>query len=626
MSIEQSEDQAFERLLEYLKQKRGFDFTGYKRNSLRRRIVQRMQHVNIESFDSYLDFLEVDPNEFTHLFNTILINVTDFLRDASAWDYVHNFILPKIIEGKSADEPIRVWSAGTASGEEAYSIAMLLAEHLGFDAFKRRVKIYATDMDEEALLKARSACYTAREVEGVPENLREKYFDQTGERYFFHKELRRTIIFGRHNLIQDAPISRVDLILCRNILMYFNAETQARVLTRLHFALNAQGFIFLGKAEMLLTHTNLFSPADLKHRVFSKVERENIKDRILPRTIQRQEMDNDDIVYMIPKIREAASESNPVAQIAIDMNGTLVLANERARTLFGLSISDVGRPIQDLKLSYQPVDLRSLIDQAKDNIEPRVLKEVPWVEGEVNDRFYDISVVALNVDQNKPVGVSLSFFDVSPQKRLQRQLEHTNQELETAMEELESTNEELETTNEELQSTIEELETTNEELQAANEELETMNEELQATNEELETLNSEMSMRTGEINQVNAYLNSILASLSTSVVVVNRDYLVEIWNPKSEDMWGLRKNEVLGQSFFSLDIGLPVEKLKRPIRGRLNGEDGFEVFEIGATNRRGQSIQLRCSTSPLYNRQEEVAGVILILEQDEQQTVEKLGG
>lgn len=609
----------FEKLLNHIKQNRGFDFTGYKRASLERRILKRMQSVGVEGFENYVDYLEVDPDEFTQLFNTILINVTTFFRDAQAWEYIHNIILPKIIEHNSEGGPIRVWSAGVASGEEAYSIAMLLTEHFGFEGFKQRVKIYATDMDEDALVKARMACYTSGEIADMPEQLREKYFEGTGGRNFFHKELRRSIIFGRHDLIQDAPISRVDLLLCRNILMYFNAETQARVLSRLHFALKDRGYLFLGKAEMLLTHANLFIPVDLKQRVFSKVARGTGRDRILPMSVHRNEGETDGFVFMMPKIRDAASDANPIAQIAIDMNGALVLANARARSLFGLAVDDIGKPIQDLKLSYQPVDLRSLVDKAKAIKEPQVLKDVPWNAGdESNDRFFDISVTALYIERNKPVGVSLSFFDVSPQKRLQKQLEHMNQELETAMEELESTNEELETTNEELQSTIEELETTNEELQATNEELETMNEELQATNEELETLNSELSMRTGEINEANAYLNSILSSLSSGVVVVNRDYLVEVWNPKADDLWGLRKEKVLGQSFFSLDIGLPVDQLKHPLRGVLSGENGQAMFTIEATNRRGQNICLRGSITPLFNRQEEIAGVILILEQDDQ--------
>ena len=166
---------------------------------------------------------------------------------------------------------IRVWSAGTASGEEAYSLAILLAEELGIEGFRSRVKIYATDVDDEALNQARQGSYGIKAVEEMPPELRDRYFERVGAQYVFHKELRRSVIFGRHDLVQDAPISRLSLLVCRNTLMYFNNETQGRVLSRFHYALNESGFLFLGKAEMLLTHSNLFLPVDLKPRVFMRV-------------------------------------------------------------------------------------------------------------------------------------------------------------------------------------------------------------------------------------------------------------------------------------------------------------------------------------------------------------------
>ncbi len=164
-----------------------------------------------------------------------------------------------------------MWSAGCASGEETYSLAILLAEALGAETFRQRVKIYATDVDEDALNQARQAAYTDKDLRTVAADLRERYFEANGDRYVFRPDLRRSIIFGRHDLFQDAPISRLDLLVCRNTLMYFNAEAQHRILARFHFALNEDAYLFLGKAEMLLTHANLFSPVDLRHRIFLKV-------------------------------------------------------------------------------------------------------------------------------------------------------------------------------------------------------------------------------------------------------------------------------------------------------------------------------------------------------------------
>jgi two-component system, chemotaxis family, CheB/CheR fusion protein len=227
-------DPHFEALLTYLKESRGFDFTGYKRSSLMRRVNRRMNQVDITDYQDYLDYLEVHPDEFTALFNTILINVTGFFRDADAWDYLRSEVLEPMVAGKPGDAPIRVWSAGCASGEEAYTLAMSLAETLGADAFRDRVKIYATDVDEEQLNEARQAIYGERAMEAVPPELAERYFEPNGNRFVFRKDLRRSVIFGRNDLVQDAPISRIDLIVCRNTLMYFNAETQAKILGRFH--------------------------------------------------------------------------------------------------------------------------------------------------------------------------------------------------------------------------------------------------------------------------------------------------------------------------------------------------------------------------------------------------------
>ncbi len=262
----------FESLLAYLKQSRGFDFSAYKRSSLMRRVLVRMQTIGAKGFASYLDTLQMDPEEFPRLFDTILINVTSFFRDTAPWECLRDEILPRLVGPPAAGDSLRVWSAGCASGEEAYSIAILLAEAMGFDAFRERVKIYATDVDEEALRQARRAVYGRRVAEHVPAPLLAKYFDRQDDRYTVIKELRRSVIFGRHDLLQDAPISRVDLLICRNCLMYFNTEAQTRILGRFHFALSSRGTLFLGKAETLLAQSAMFEAADMKRRIFVKGE------------------------------------------------------------------------------------------------------------------------------------------------------------------------------------------------------------------------------------------------------------------------------------------------------------------------------------------------------------------
>jgi two-component system, chemotaxis family, CheB/CheR fusion protein len=315
---ERDDNNQFENLLYYLQQNRGFDFTGYKRPSLVRRVSKRMQMANIETFGEYTDYLEVHPEEFFQLFNTILINVTSFFRDPPAWDYLREEIVPRILKETEREEPIRVWSAGCASGEEAYSAAMILAEAMGVESYRQRVKIYATDVDEEALNLARQGIYTAKDLQPIESGLRSKYFEPHNGRYVFRGDLRRSVIFGRHDLVQDAPISRLDLLISRNTLMYFNAETQARILARFHFALNENHFLFLGRAEQLLTHSNLFVPLDLKSRIFTKVPLNNVRDRVLAAAqIGNNEMHNNNLARP-ERLRELTLELSPVARIAVD--------------------------------------------------------------------------------------------------------------------------------------------------------------------------------------------------------------------------------------------------------------------------------------------------------------------
>ena len=601
------EDLIFETLLGYIKQSRGFDFTGYKRSTLKRRIRKRMQIQQLEQWGDYLDYLQVHPDEFLPLFNTILINVTGFFRDTNAWNSLRQ-LLPALLSNKPTTQPVRAWSAGCSSGEEAYSLAIVLAEALGIESFHQRVKIYATDADEEALNEARAATYGAKSLEIVPPELRERYFEPSGEQYVFRTDLRRAVIFGRHDLMQDAPISRLDLLACRNTLMYFNAETQAHILRRLHFALMNTGILFLGKAEMLLTHAALFTPIDLQHRLFQKVV-DGKRDRQSLMSQSRSESSVPTSQYL--QLRELAFNAVPLAQLLLDDHNNLVLVNRKAQSMFNISLDDIGRPFQNLEVSYRPVELRSRIDSVcreRQSVEvSNVVRHLP----DGTTQYLTIQIVPIQ-DENELLGVSITFRDVSRYHDLQEELRRTNQELETANEELQSSNEELETTNEELQSTNEELETTNEELQSTNEELETINEELQSTNEELQTINDELRQRTREVNQANAFMNSILASLQAGVVVVDRQFRILSWNDASEDLWGLRADEVQEQTILNLDIGLPVACLAEPLRRCLTGE--VEGMEIEAINRRGQTIQCRLSFYPLIDPQKDRIGVILLME------------
>ncbi len=333
-------------LLDFVHQARGFDFSGYKRPSIQRRVAKRMSEVGVESYDDYIDYLQVHPEEFASLFNTILINVTSFFRDPPTWEYLASDVIPDLIERRPPNAPLRAWCAGCASGEEPYTLAMVLARALGEEGFQERVKIYATDVDEQALDTARHGAYSPRQIEDVPREALERFFERTDQRYVFRKDLRRCVIFGRNDLVQDAPISRIDLLVCRNTLMYFTAETQSGILGRFHFALDNEGILVLGKSEMLITHSDLFTPMDLKRRVFRKVvaragRRE--RTRLIPYAPRNGSLEN-----IAQVLRETAFDVGTAAHIVVDGERSLVMANDQARRMFGIGPESSGGPFRTL--------------------------------------------------------------------------------------------------------------------------------------------------------------------------------------------------------------------------------------------------------------------------------------
>jgi two-component system, chemotaxis family, CheB/CheR fusion protein len=608
-------DAGLEPLLDYLKRQRGFDFTGYKRSTIERRVGKRMDAVHVDGYAAYLDYLEVHPEEFAELFNTMLINVTSFHRDPEAWKHLASEVIPGIVAGKAAGEQIRVWCAGCATGEETYTVAMVLAEALGMEDYLDRVKIYATDLDDEALETARHAVYEHKQVATLSPELLDRYFERTDRRYMVIKDLRRPVIFGRNDLVQDAPISRIDILLCRNTLMYFNVETQARILARFHFALNPTGVLFLGKSEMLIAHSDLFTPVNLRRRVFRKVPRGILRERLFTRLDAPGIADQDEVLAEAPAetLAGRALDTVPLACIAIDHAGRLQLANAAARTMLGIRAEDLGRPLNELEASYRPLEIRSHLDVVRDT-RRIVALDAMWVPQPGGTRLvYDVRLAPLVVD-GEVVGATVIYRDVSEAERLRSEVQQSKLELEQSYEELQSTVEELETMNEELQSTNEELETTNEELQATNEELETMNEELHSTNEELETMNDELRERTLQLNDANAFLETILTNLHLAVVVLDRALNVRVWNAVSADYWGLRPDETEGRSFLELDIGLPVHELSEPLRACIDGRSEREQRVLDAINRRGRPVSCNVTALPSRGIDGRIDGAVVLME------------
>jgi two-component system CheB/CheR fusion protein len=605
-------DPSFETLIDYIGRARGFDFSGYKRPTLTRRVRKRLYDLQLSSFGEYMDYLEVHADEFELLFNTILINVTSFYRDRPAWDYLAETVVPRILDEANPDEAIRIWSAGCASGEEAYTLAIVLAEAMGEARFRSQVKIYATDVDSEALAQARAGSYPLKVLHDVPAELRDRYFDGSGPDRSFRADLRRAVIFGRHDLTRDAPISRLKLVTCRNTLMYFNAETQAAIVRRLHFGLTSGGVLFLGRAEMLLSHGDLFKPLSTPFRISTKIQRPDAH-RAAPSAHPGKSTAAAERAQRGGAMHELASQTMRIPQLIVDADGIVVAINDAARSAFDLIAADVGRPFSDLEVSYRPVDLRTPIDSASTERHPVELRAVELRGAATAPRYFDILVTPIGLHRQPLLGAAVTFVEVTRIKELQTELKRTSEELETAYEELQSSNEELETTNEELQSTVEELETTNEELQSTNEELETTNEELRSTNEELETINDELGVRTEEANDASAYLSSIVDGVSVGVVVVDDKAVVRTWNLIAEEMWGLRAEEVIGHSLFDLDSGLPVGQLRHRIESGTIRDGTMQEIVIDAINRRGRPVRCLVRFTLLHSTAR--PGIVMLIEE-----------
>ena len=630
-------DADLEELLRFIRDERGFDFTGYKRPSVGRRVRRRAGELGFESLAAYRDLLEADVDEFTSLFNTILINLTGFFRDPAAWEYLENEIVPEILSRHDDDQPIRLWSAGCATGEEPYTLAMVMANQIGIDETARRMKIYATDIDLEALAHARTAVYSEKSLQDVPEELRAAYFEPEvhGRGSVVIPELRRTVVFGRLDLTRDPPISRVDLLTCRNTLMYLNSETQGFVIPRLQYALGDSGYLFLGRAEMVLRGGNgRFAPVSLRHRIFAALPMQpDVADRVASVDSRRKPFDLGRLLLPpleggLSKAALAATEPTEsiVAELLVDPDGLLTGANDSARQLFGIGPKDMARPLSDLRLAFEPLELASHVGRA---LLEHMSHRVGAASYDVPDgRELDLEVWVLPIFDEKEMvlGAAVTFADISSTIQLRESFRHVHEELETAYEELQSTNEELVTSNEELQSSYEELETGNEELQSANEELETTNEELRSSNDELETTYLELRSTSDAVARLNESLvdanlelrrfsglhREVMDHFPSAIILLNSQLVVEEWNLAATELWGLREDDVVGEPFFALEFGLALGTLQEAVRASRSTGAAPSSMEVPATDRSGLPFVCRVQIMPISGHEPETSTMLVM--------------
>jgi two-component system, chemotaxis family, CheB/CheR fusion protein len=533
-----SNEVALRELLEELAEQRGLDVRGYKRTTLERRFRRRMFQVNVESYAEYAEYVGKHPDEINQLLSTILINVTEFFRDPPAWEILRHEVLPPMLKQLKPGGSFRAWSAGCASGAEAYSIAIILAELLGPRLVDYDVKIYATDVDEEELVTARRGEYSAEALNRVRSEWREKYFYGKGL-LRVNRDIRRLVIFGRSNLAHDAPISHVNLLVCRNVLIYFDAALQKQILARLHYALDPGGVLFLGKSESQLANSKQFKRLNPRWRIFQRISRTPAESP--PATSGGR----DQAPEWTDTAREELNMVRAQQRFMLDaLNvGVLVLGpddvvrqhNSSFSALYGLpATSLIGSRIQDTEIFARTPAIGEQLQATHLSHQAGRIRAHITVRGE--DRLLEINIRPLLDERSQRTGTYIYCEDVSVQERLQYAVD----QLESTSEELQSANEELETTNEELQSTNEELETTNEELQSTNEELETTNEELQSLNEELETTNQELEERTKNLDELNSTYAQTFEKLRIPIMLVNQDRRIEFWNSTLIRVFGFK--------------------------------------------------------------------------------------
>jgi len=548
---------SIEHLLQQLADQRALDLRSYKRSTLERRIKKRMGQVAVHDYSTYLDYVGGNPGELNTLLNTVLINVTEFFRDAAAWEYLAQKVLPVLLRDKQPGPTFRVWCAGCSSGEEVYSLGILLAEHFAGKISDYDVRIYATDIDEEALNVARHAEYPAEKLRRIRPEWRNKYFQPSRTRFRVNREIRRMVIFGRNNLTNDSPISHVNLLVCRNVLIYFAPEAQRQVLARLHYALEKEGVVFFGKAESQLSNSRLFVPISPRWRIFQRAEPGEER---LPRhhesegkmkarePVKHEEVENLRLQqrYMLDNLGSGV--------ITLDTKDVIAGINEFALAAWGFKGTNlVGKRLQQSELGRRYPELVEKLKSTRSGSEAHLRTQI---QHDSEERVLSVVIKPMMANGDRR-GTFIHCEDVTPREKLQATIE----QLETTGEELQAANEELETTNEELQSTNEELETTNEELQSTNEELETTNEELQSLNEELENMNEELGVRTRELDALNLRYSDTLERMPWPVMVIGSDLNVQFWNSAAQRLF-----EISAKSVVGVPLGLlPIDRELRDV-------------------------------------------------------------
>ncbi len=610
-----------EAILTIIRERGNSDFRWYRKSALLRRIARRMGIIGVESLEAYKQTLEKNSDEATELVRDLLIGVTSFFRDTAAFEELDHLVIRPLVREKDPAIPVRVWTAGCGSGEEAYSIAMLLFEALEAEGKSCKLQIFATDLDERSLQKARAGIYPLSIAEDVSAQRLERFFIRSKDFFQIKKELRETIVFAAHNLVADPPFCRMDLVTCRNLLIYVEADVQKKIIALFHFTLASHGYLFLGKAESTAGRTDLFEPINSDFRILRRQDAPRLVELELPvyaRAGRRQGHVNH--LQQPPRDQQALEDILKsvllshfgAAVVLIDPSGRITRFLGRLDRYLSISSGEVEMNLLDMAREGLAGSLRPSVRDAINSKEPQILLRVPIKEEKEEIFLADVTVLPVAYPENAGVLVAVVLErartkapetlasgespDGSAVERLERELHLTQEDLRRTIAELQSANEELKVVNEEATSM-------NEEMQSTNEELETSKEELQSINEELTSVNSELQEKLAELNAANSDMSNLLTSTAIATVFLDGDLNIRFFTPPAGELLNLRPTDKgrpishFANNLLDLDLNAEAAKIqasgksnRREIRGRDGRWHMVHLLAYEAGNQRHDGV------------------------------------
>ncbi len=619
--------QALSIIFELLQKATGADFCHYKKGTIRRRMVRRMGLLGLQKLEDYVNYLQEHPSEIGKLYNDLLINVTSFFRDPESFKSLQKLVFPIICQNKSQSLPIRIWVAGCATGEEVYSIAICLLEFLDDYPIKTAIQIFATDISEQAIETARAGVYHQNLMTDIsPERLR-RFFTPADGGYQISKLVRELCIFARQNLTSDPPFSRLDLISCRNMLIYLEPVLQKKVMPIFHYALNTSGFLMLGSSEGIGNAGDLFVIVDKKNRIYkskitsSRMNFNFVKNKQMGEIIRepRNEVSTETNLEMLAD-QVILSRYAPAGVI---VNSDLEILQFRGQTSPYLEPSSGKASLNLLKMARVELrlDLRSAIYSAKDQDLPITKDGVEMSKG----LLVKLDVIPLRADgercflvlfESRSAPILLAPADISSAKPRKEQVTKTDTDIEVVRltHELEKTKEYLrsiidtqEANNQDLKVAGEEILSSNEELQSTNEELETAKEEIQATNEELGTINDELRSRNIQLHQVNNDMQNLLSSVNIAILMLSGDLRIRRFTPMAEQSFNLIPSDV-GRPFSDIQVNLDILHIRDLVTSVI---DTLIPYEQDVQDHSGNWFSLRIR--PYRTTDNHIDGVVISL-------------